>query len=209
MADIFDLFAKIAPKPQGPITHLIVGLGNPGATYEGTRHNAGFIAVDRMAEGAGVRIDRAKFDALVAEGMLGEVRVLFMKPQTFMNLSGKAVKAAADFYKIPPERILVLVDDISFAPGNLRIRRSGSAGGHNGLKSIEGCLSSKDYPRFKLGVGQKPTPEYDLVDWVLGKFPDEGIKKIEERLPDICDSCFLMVESKIDDAMCKYSKGSK
>ena len=206
MADIFDLFAKIAPKPQGPITHLIVGLGNPGATYEGTRHNAGFIAVDRMAEGAGVRIDRAKFDALVAEGMLGEVRVLFMKPQTFMNLSGKAVKAAADFYKIPPERILVLVDDISFAPGNLRIRRSGSAGGHNGLKSIEGCLSSKDYPRFKLGVGQKPTPEYDLADWVLGKFPEADLTTLRGRFGDILSASRLILAGKVDEAMSKYSK---
>lgn len=206
MADIFDLFAKIAPKPQGPITHLIVGLGNPGATYEGTRHNAGFIAVDRMAEGAGVRIDRAKFDALVAEGMLGEVRVLFMKPQTFMNLSGKAVKAAADFYKIPPERILVLVDDISFAPGNLRIRRSGSAGGHNGLKSIEGCLSSKDYPRFKLGVGQKPTPEYDLADWVLGKMGKEDRLRLDEAAERASSAAALWVKGAEEEAMSKFSR---
>ena len=206
MADIFDLFAKIAPKPQGPITHLIVGLGNPGATYEGTRHNAGFIAVDRMAEGAGVRIDRAKFDALVAEGMLGEARVLFMKPQTFMNLSGKAVKAAADFYKIPPERILVLVDDISFAPGNLRIRRSGSAGGHNGLKSIEACLSSKDYPRFKLGVGQKPTPEYDLADWVLGKMGKEDRAHLDEAAKNAVLAATLWVKGAEEEAMSKYSR---
>ena len=206
MADIFDLFAKIAPKPQGPITHLIVGLGNPGATYEGTRHNAGFIAVDRMAEGAGVRIDRAKFDALVAEGMLGEARVLFMKPQTFMNLSGKAVKAAADFYKIPPERILVLVDDISFAPGNLRIRRSGSAGGHNGLKSIEGCLSSKDYPRFKLGVGQKPTPEYDLADWVLGKMGKEDRLRLDEAAERASSAAALWVKGAEEEAMSKFSR---
>jgi PTH1 family peptidyl-tRNA hydrolase len=206
MADIFDLFAKIAPKPQGPITHLAVGLGNPGATYEGTRHNAGFVAVDRMAERAGVRIDRAKFDALVAEGMLGEARVLFMKPQTFMNLSGKAVKAAADFYKIPPERILVLVDDISFAPGNLRIRRSGSAGGHNGLKSIEGCLSSKDYPRFKLGVGQKPTPEYDLADWVLGKMGKEDRLRLDEAAERASSAAALWVKGAEEEAMSKFSR---
>lgn len=206
MADIFDLFAKIAPKPQGPITHLIVGLGNPGATYEGTRHNAGFVAVDRMAERAGVRIDRAKFDALVAEGMLGEARVLFMKPQTFMNLSGKAVKAAADFYKIPPANVLVFVDDISFAPGNLRIRRSGSAGGHNGLKSIEGCLGTKDYPRFKLGVGQKPTPEYDLADWVLGKMGKEDRACLSEAAERAALAAELWVKGAEEEAMSKFSR---
>jgi PTH1 family peptidyl-tRNA hydrolase len=206
MADIFDLFAKIAPKPQGPITHLVVGLGNPGATYEGTRHNAGFVAVDRMAERAGVRIDRAKFDALVAEGMLGEVRVLFMKPQTFMNLSGKAVKAAADFYKIPPANVLVFVDDISFAPGNLRIRRSGSAGGHNGLKSIEGCLGTKDYPRFKLGVGQKPTPEYDLADWVLGKMGKEDRACLSEAAERAALAAELWVKGAEEEAMSKFSR---
>jgi PTH1 family peptidyl-tRNA hydrolase len=206
MADIFDLFAKIAPKPQGPITHLVVGLGNPGATYEGTRHNAGFVAVDRMAERAGVRIDRAKFDALVAEGMLGEARVLFMKPQTFMNLSGKAVKAAADFYKIPPANVLVFVDDISFAPGNLRIRRSGSAGGHNGLKSIEGCLGTKDYPRFKLGVGQKPTPEYDLADWVLGKMGKEDRACLSEAAERAALAAELWVKGAEEEAMSKFSR---
>lgn len=206
MADIFDLFAKIAPKPQVPITHLVVGLGNPGATYEGTRHNAGFVAVDRMAERAGVRIDRAKFDALVAEGMLGEARVLFMKPQTFMNLSGKAVKAAADFYKIPPANVLVFVDDISFAPGNLRIRRSGSAGGHNGLKSIEGCLGTKDYPRFKLGVGQKPTPEYDLADWVLGKMGKEDRACLSEAAERAALAAELWVKGAEEEAMSKFSR---
>ena len=206
MADIFDLFAKIAPKPQGPITHLVVGLGNPGATYEGTRHNAGFVAVDRMAERAGVRIDRAKFDALVAEGMLGEARVLFMKPQTFMNLSGKAVKAAADFYKIPPANVLVFVDDISFAPGNLRVRRSGSAGGHNGLKSIEGCLGTKDYPRFKLGVGQKPTPEYDLADWVLGKMGKEDRACLSEAAERAALAAELWVKGAEEEAMSKFSR---
>lgn len=206
MADIFDLFAKIAPKPQGPITHLVVGLGNPGATYEGTRHNAGFVAVDRMAERAGVRIDRAKFDALVAEGMLGEARVLFMKPQTFMNLSGKAVKAAADFYKIPPANVLVFVDDISFAPGNLRIRRSGSAGGHNGLKSIEGCLGTKDYPRFKLGVGQKPTPDYDLADWVLGKMGKEDRACLSEAAERAALAAELWVKGAEEEAMSKFSR---
>jgi PTH1 family peptidyl-tRNA hydrolase len=184
----------------------VVGLGNPGATYEGTRHNAGFVAVDRMAERAGVRIDRAKFDALVAEGMLGEARVLFMKPQTFMNLSGKAVKAAADFYKIPPANVLVFVDDISFAPGNLRIRRSGSAGGHNGLKSIEGCLGTKDYPRFKLGVGQKPTPEYDLADWVLGKMGKEDRACLSEAAERAALAAELWVKGAEEEAMSKFSR---
>ena len=129
-----------------------------------------------------------------------------MKPQTFMNLSGKAVKAAADFYKIPPERILVLVDDISFAPGNLRIRRSGSAGGHNGLKSIEGCLSSKDYPRFKLGVGQKPTPEYDLADWVLGKMGKEDRLRLDEAAERASSAAALWVKGAEEEAMSKFSR---
>ena len=206
MADIFDLFAKIAPKPQGPVTHLIVGLGNPGATYEGTRHNAGFVAVDAMAKAAGCSIDRAKFDALVGEGRVGEARVLFLKPQTVMNLSGKAVKAAADFYKIPPERILVFVDDISFAPGNLRIRRSGSAGGHNGLKSMEGCLGTKEYPRFKLGVGQKPSPDYDLADWVLGKMGKEDRLLLSEAAERAVKAATLWIEGKEEEAMSKFSR---
>jgi PTH1 family peptidyl-tRNA hydrolase len=206
MANIFDLFRKIEAAPQAPVLAIVAGLGNPGEKYENTRHNAGFLALDYIAEKLGVKIDRAKFHALVSEANLGGVRVLLMKPQTFMNNSGVAIGEAARFYKIPPERIIVLHDEISFEPGLMRIRRKGSAGGHNGLKSIIGDLGSEDFPRIKIGVGQKPREDYDLADWVLGKFPKDAKGKMAERFEDIFDSCEFILSGKIDDAMCKYSK---
>ena len=207
MSNIFDLFKKIEKKEDTrPVTHIIAGLGNPGAEYQKTRHNAGFLAIDHIAERASVKIDRAKFRALTAEAVIGDKRVLLMKPQTFMNSSGEAIGAAASFYKIPPERVIVLHDEISFAPGKMRIRRKGSAGGHNGLKSIIAHLSSEDFPRVKIGVGQKPSPDYDLVDWVLGKFSLDDVKAIEGLYENIYDSIALMLEGKIDEAMNKFSK---
>ena len=207
MSNIFELFKKIEKKEDTrPVTHIIAGLGNPGAEYQKTRHNAGFLAIDHIAERASVKIDRAKFRALTAEAVIGDKRVLLMKPQTFMNSSGEAIGAAASFYKIPPERVIVLHDEISFAPGKMRIRRKGSAGGHNGLKSIIAHLSSEDFPRVKIGVGQKPSPDYDLVDWVLGKFSLDDIKAIEGLYENIYDSIALMLEGKIDEAMNKFSK---
>jgi PTH1 family peptidyl-tRNA hydrolase len=142
----------------------------------------------------------------VAEAGLGGKRALLMKPTTFMNLSGEAISAAAAFYKIPPENVIVLHDEISFDSGFFRIRRKGSAGGHNGLKSIINSLSSDAFPRIKIGVGKKPTPDYDLVSWVLGRLPDSDIKKISEELESIYASVTLILEGKIDEAMNKYSK---
>ena len=206
MSNIFDLFKKIeTPKDTGPITHIVVGLGNPGAQYEKTRHNAGFLAIDYIAEKLSVRIDRLKFSALTAEAVIGEHRVLLMKPETFMNNSGKAIAEAASFYKIPAENIIVLHDEISFDAGNFRIRRKGSAGGHNGLKSIIASISSDAFPRIKLGVGKKPTPEYDLVDWVLGKFSKDELTALASRFADVYDAVTLMVKGDIDGAMCKHS----
>ena len=147
-----------------------------------------------------------KFHSLVTEAKMGDVRVLLMKPETYMNNSGVAIGEAASFYKIPPERVLVLHDEISFEPGIMRIRRKGSAGGHNGLKSIIAHLSSEDFPRVKIGVGKKPTPEYDLADWVLGKFPKDHSDQIDARLEDIFAASSLITAGKIDDAMQKYSK---
>ena len=173
---IFDIFAKLEQERKqqdssaGPIEWLVVGLGNPGSKYENTRHNAGFRALDSYCQKTGQRIDRMKFKALVGEGTFGGKRVLFMKPQTFMNLSGEAVRDAADFYKIPPERIVVLFDDISLDIGRLRVRAKGSAGGQNGVKNIIYQLSSDQFPRVKIGIGAKPHPDYDLADWVLSKF---------------------------------------
>ena len=207
MSNIFDLFKSIEKKTEtGPVTHIVVGLGNPGAKYEKTRHNAGFIAIDHIAAKLGVKVDRVKFHALVCECELGGKRVLLMKPETFMNSSGVAIGEAATFYKIPPENVLVLHDEISFDAGLFRIRRKGSAGGHNGLKSIIEHLGSDGFPRIKIGVGQKPSPDYDLVDWVLGKFPKEAEAAITARLDDIHSASELIVRGEIDLAMNRYSK---
>ena len=207
MSNIFDLFKKIEkPVDTTPVSFIIAGLGNPGAQYDKTRHNVGFVAIDYIAEKLGVRIDRAKFHALTAEAKIGEVRVLLMKPQTYMNNSGVAIGEAAAFYKIPPERVLILHDEISFDPGIIRIRRKGSAGGHNGLKSIIAHLASEEFPRVKIGVGKKPNPEYDLADWVLGKLPKEHSDIIDNKREDILGATRLIADGKIDDAMQKYSK---
>ena len=207
MSNIFDLFKKIEQKNDtGPVSFIVAGLGNPGQKYEHTRHNAGFMAVDFIAEKYGVRIDRAKYHALTAEVRIEDKRVLLMKPETFMNNSGVAISEAAGFYKIPPERVLVLHDEISFEPGLFRIRRKGSAGGHNGLKSIIEHLPGEDFPRIKLGVGKKPSPDYDLADWVLGRFPPSDEALLRDRFDDVAEAVRLIIAGKIDEAMSKYSK---
>ena len=185
---VFDIFAKLererAQKESAaagmPIEWLVVGLGNPGPKYENTRHNAGFRALDAYCGHSGQRIERLKFKALTGEGQFGGHRVLFLKPQTFMNLSGEAVRDAAAFYKVPPERIVVLFDDISLEVGRLRVRAKGSAGGQNGVKSIIYHLQSDQFPRVKIGIGGKPHPDYDLADWVLSKFQGDDLQKIDE-----------------------------
>lgn len=209
MSNIFDLFKKIeSQKPQSsePVSFIIVGLGNIGKQYELTRHNVGFLAIDYIAEKYGARIDRVKFHATVGECNIGGVRVLLMKPTTLMNNSGIAIGEAASFYKISPERVLVLHDEISFDPGIIRIRRKGSAGGHNGLKSIIARLPGESFPRIKIGVGKKPTPEYDLADWVLGKMPESDLKAVRVRFEDIASAAEMIVKGDIDGAMAKYSK---
>ena len=160
----------IFKKPSGPVGWIVVFLGNPGTKYDRTRHNAGFMTADKCEKATGARITRVRFRALTDQTRVGEETVLLMKPQTYMNSSGDAVKLAGAFYKLPPERIVVLSDDISLAVGRIRVRESGSAGGHNGLKSIIAQLGSQDFPRVKIGVGAKPNPEYDLADWVLSAF---------------------------------------
>ena len=207
MSNIFDLFKKIEKQADTtPVTYIIAGLGNPGTQYARTRHNVGFVAIDYIAEKLGVRIDRAKFHALVAEAKVGNVRVLLMKPETYMNNSGVAIGEAASFYKISPDRVIVLHDDISLEPGILRIRRKGSAGGHNGLKSIIAHLASEEFPRVKIGVGKKPSPDYDLADWVLGKMPKEECDATAARNEDILGAVRFITEGKIDEAMQRYSK---
>ena len=207
MSNIFDLFKKIESKPSGaPLTHIIVGLGNIGNEYDKTRHNAGFMAIDYIAERLGVKIDRVKFRSTVTEASFAGYRVLLMKPSTYMNNSGIAIAEAASFYKIQPENVIVLHDEISFDPGVIRIRRKGSAGGHNGLKSIIAHLGGENFPRIKIGVGKKPSPDYDLVNFVLGRFSKEDIALLEGAYPAIYSATELMLAGKIDEAMNKYSK---
>ena len=206
MSNIFDLFKKIESAPQGPVSFIVVGLGKIGKQYELTRHNAGFLAIDRIAEKYGAKIDRVKFHATVGECTIAGQRVLLMKPTTLMNNSGIAVGEAAAFYKIPPEKVLVLHDEISFDPGMIRIRRKGSAGGHNGLKSIIARLPGEDFPRIKIGVGKKPSPEYDLANWVLGRMPEADMKAMTARFDDIATATEMIVKGDIDGAMAKFSK---
>lgn len=209
MTDIFSLFDKIrsdSAEVSGPVTHLVVGLGNPGAQYAETRHNAGFLCLDVLARQAGVEIRESKFHALIGKADLGGVKALLMKPQTFMNLSGDAVAEAAAFYKIPPKNIIVLCDDISFPVGHIRIRRKGSHGGHNGLRNIEARLGSQDYVRIKLGVGQKPHPEYDLADWVLSKMPKDDLARMTGEVAENTARAIRMIlGGELDAAMNRYS----
>ena len=204
---IFDLFAKLEreKKPEGPPEFLIVGLGNPGREYEGTRHNIGFLAIDRLAEQKQARIDRAKWRGLYGECTVSARRCLLIKPQTYMNNSGECVREFASFYRIPPQNILVLFDDISLEPGKLRIRRKGSDGGHNGLKSLIYQLQSEAFPRIKLGVGAKPHPDYNLADWVLGKFPEGERPAVAEAVDHACAAVELIVGEKMDEAMNRFN----
>lgn len=185
--------------------YIIVGLGNPGAKYEMTRHNAGFLAIDLFAINENVDVKKLKFHSFVGDVKVNDKKCLLMKPQTFMNNSGEAVGEAAKFYKIPPENIIVLSDDISLDVGKLRIKRKGSAGGHNGLKSIIAHLGSENFTRIKIGVGKKPTPEYDLANWVLGRFPKELESDLKSALQNTCSSISLIVNEEIDKAMNLYN----
>lgn len=207
MSNIFDLFKKIEkPSPSSmPITHIVCGLGNPGEKYAFTRHNAGFLAIDKLCEGLSVKCDRVRFKALVTEAVIGDSRVLIMKPQTFMNASGEAVSEAASFYKIPPESIIVISDDVAQDIGRVRVRKSGSAGGQKGLKSIIEHIKSDTFPRIRIGVGQKPNPEYDLADWVLGRFPKEDEKALFSVLSVVPDIIPLLIKGQFDEAMCRYN----
>lgn len=198
-------FFKRKPIPSGPPEFIIVGLGNPGRQYELTRHNAGFLFADLLADKCNVKIDKIQFKAVTATVELGGHKCLLMKPQTFMNNSGEAVKQAASFYKIPPERIIVVFDDISLPCGRLRIRRKGSAGGHNGIKSIIYLLNSDNFPRIKLGVGEKPHPDYELADWVLSNFKKDEIPALREAAENACNAVELMVQGETDRAMSSFN----
>ena len=194
-----------SPSPSGAPEFLIVGLGNPGPKYEFTRHNAGFLCIDLLAQQLGVRIDRIKFKSVVADVAIEGRRCILMKPQTFMNNSGEAVRDAANFYKIPPEHVIVLSDDVSLDVGTLRVRAKGSAGGQNGLKNIIYHLNSEDFPRVKIGVGKKPRPDYDLAAWVLGKFPAEDQKAIDKACEDAVNAAACIIAEDCAAAAQKFN----
>lgn len=203
MDKLFSLFKQIETEkaPAAPIDFMVVGLGNPGDKYRYTRHNTGFLALSYMAQKQNFDISKARFNALCGEAMLGTHRTLFLLPQTFMNNSGEAVRPAMDFYKIPVERVLVVYDDISLPCGKLRIRPSGSAGGHNGIKSIIEHTGSENFPRIKIGVGEKPHPEMDLADWVLSGFSQEERAVLFEKFDKAYQAAALIADGKINEAM--------
>ena len=190
---------------RGGAQWLIVFLGNPGPRYAFTRHNAGFLTADAIEKLLNVRIDRLRFRALTATDEIGGEKVLLMKPQTFMNLSGEAVGQAARFYKIPPEHVLVVSDEVSLPVGSLRIRLKGSAGGHNGLKNIIAHLGTDAFPRIRLGVGSPSNPEYDMADWVLSAFQNEDAETIRAAAENAAKACLCFVEKGPDKAMTQFN----
>ena len=190
---------------RGGAQWLIAFLGNPGPRYAFTRHNAGFLTADEMEKLLNVRIDRLRFRALTATAEIAGEKVLLMKPQTFMNLSGEAVGQAARFYKIPPEHVLVVSDEVSLPVGSIRIRLKGSAGGHNGLKSVISHLGTDAFPRVRLGVGAAPTSEYDMADWVLSTFRNEDAETIRAAAEQAAKACVCFIEKGPDKAMTQFN----
>ena len=184
--------------------YLIVGLGNPTREYERTRHNVGFDTIDVLADKINTDVSEKKFKGLYGKGMLGGERVILLKPQTFMNLSGESVRAAADFYKIPPDHILVIYDDISLDVGHLRIRTKGSAGGHNGIKNIIAHLGTQEFPRVKVGVGAKP-PKMDLADYVLSRFSKEDQEKMKDAFQEAAEAVEALITEGADRAMNRFN----
>ena len=203
---IFDLFKQVeSASPAGPPEYLIVGLGNPGLEYAQTRHNAGFMTLDLLAEREHAEIKRMKFKSLCGDAVIAGKRCLLIKPTTYMNNSGQAVAEAMQFYKLPIDHIIVVYDDISLEPSRLRIRRKGSDGGHNGIKSIIYLTGEDTFPRIKLGVGKKPRPDYNLADWVLSRFTKEELDQLHIAAEHACESIALMVNGKIDEAMNRFN----
>ncbi|MBQ8741268.1 MAG: aminoacyl-tRNA hydrolase [Clostridia bacterium] len=191
---------------SGGFEYLIAGLGNPGREYENTRHNAGFVAADIVSDKFNISFSKNKFDAIFGDGTIAGERVLLVKPQTFMNLSGTAVQKLSAFYKIPTNKIIIMHDDVSLDVGKIRIRRKGSAGGQKGLANIIELMGSEEIPRIKIGVGAKPHPDYDMKDWVLGKIPKEQEKDFKTACENAAKAVEEMIARGIDSAMNKYSK---
>ena len=186
-------------------TWLIVGLGNPGREYEKTRHNAGFRAMDILAQKLGCKPDKLKYQGLYCQVNYQGKKLLLLKPQTFMNLSGRSVAPLASFFKVPAKNIIVMFDDISLPPGRLRIRADGSAGGHNGIKSIIAELGNQDFPRVKIGVGAKPHPDFDLADWVLSAFTAQEEKALQPALERAADAALAIIDHGVPEAANRFN----
>lgn len=184
---------------------LIVGLGNPGPKYEKTRHNCGFRVIDELSQKLNCRVDKGKFQGLYGQCTYGGRKLYLLKPETFMNLSGQSVSQLSSYFRIPPERIIVIFDDISLPPGRLRVRGDGSAGGHNGIKSIIAQLGSQNFPRVKVGVGAKPTPEYDLADWVLSTFSAGEEKDLQPALERAAQAALCIIDSGVAESANRFN----
>jgi len=204
---IFDIFRQIngSDAVKGKPEFIIAGLGNPGLTYKDTRHNAGFMAVDVLASKYGVQIKKMRFKALTGEAAIKGIKCLLLKPETYMNNSGESVRAAMEYYKIPPENIIAVFDDISLPLPRIRIRLKGSDGGHNGVKSIISLTGGDFFPRVKIGVGGRPHPEYKLKDWVLSAFSKDELPLVKEALDNAVSALELMIQKKYDEAMNKFN----
>lgn len=208
--DILELLNKISSGKSdtaGKIEYIVAGLGNPGSKYDGTRHNAGFVAADAVAKEYGAKFSlKSAHRSEEAEITVNGKRVLLMKPQTLMNNSGEGISLAANFYKIPLEKIIVMYDDIALEPGILRFREKGSAGGHNGMKSIINCMGSEDFPRIRIGVGAKPSKDYDLANHVLGKLSKEDAEKVKNAVERAVKALPLVLDGDIPTAQSKYCR---
>lgn len=202
---MFKLFQNRSQKTAGSVDSIIVGLGNPGSKYENSRHNVGFMFIDRLAKKYGAKVNRIKFKGLTATSVIDGKKTLLLKPSTFMNLSGQSVTEAMRFYKLPPEKVLIVFDDISLPVGKIRIRRKGSDGGHNGMKNIIYLSGSDTFPRIKIGIGAKPHPDYDLADWVLSSFDRQEYTELSKALADSVDAAVLITHDNTDRAMSQFN----
>lgn len=204
MFNIINKLKKETPSNL-PISYIVAGLGNPGDKYKLTRHNAGFLAIDFICQEFGGQPYKSKFDCLYSQVIIDGKKILLLKPQTFMNNSGHAIAKAVCFYKIPIENVIIIFDDISLPPGKLRIKRKGSDGGHNGIKDIIALLGNSNFPRIKLGIGNKPNPKYNLADWVLSKFNENDLNSLNPAIKNASSALELIINGQIDKAMNLYN----
>ena len=204
---IFDVIKKLeeSSAPRQPVGYVVCCLGNPTSKYEGTRHNAGFMVADVLAQKLGAKVDRMKFSGLVGEADTKAGRIAILKPQTYMNESGISARAALDWYKLTPDRLIVVCDDLELAPGRLRVRPKGSEGGHNGLKSIVAHVGTKEFPRVRIGIGRPGVPGYEVIDWVLGRFSADEAPKIKEAVALGADAVLEIVSAGTEPAMNKFN----